>query len=52
MLIGCVVGDEIENELEPALMGFVEQAVEILQSSKHWIDTAIIGNVVTEILHR
>ena len=52
MLIGGVVRNQIEDELEPALMRRLHQRVEILHGPEQGIDAGVIGDVIAEIDHR
>src|SRR5690606_15517368 len=52
VLVGGVVGDEIEQQLETAGMRLRQQAVEVVERAEHRFDAAIIGYVVSEIGHR
>ena len=52
MLVGAMVGHEVEQNLEPAPMGLHQQVVEVSQRTEAWIDVAIVGNVIAEINHR
>ena len=52
MLIGGVVGDKVQDELEVALVGLVEQGVQILKGSEERMDIGVIGNVIAKIGHR
>jgi hypothetical protein len=52
VLVGCVVGDEVEQNLEPAPMGLHQKVIEVRQRAEASIDIAIVGDVVAEINHR
>ena len=52
MLVGGVVGHEVEQNLEPPPMGLHQQIVEIGQRAEARIDVAIVGDVIAEINHR
>ena len=52
MPVGCVVGHEVEQNLEPARMGLCKQTVKIGEYAEPRIDVAIIGDVIAEISHR
>ena len=52
MLVGGVVGHEVEQNLKPPPMGLHQQVVEVSQRAEAWIDVAIVGNVIAEINHR
>src|SRR6476620_10638343 len=52
MLVGGVIGHEVEQNLKPSPMGFHQQVVEVRQRTEAWIYVAIVGNVIAEINHR
>ncbi len=52
MLVGGVVGHEVEDQLETARMHGSRKRVEILHGAEQRIDPGVIRNVVTEIGHR
>ena len=52
MLIGGVVGDKVQDELEVALVGLMEQGVQILKGPEERMDIGVIGNVIAKIGHR
>ena len=52
MLVGRVVGHEVEHQLEPARVRCREQRVEIGERAEQRIDVAVVGDVVAEIGHR
>ncbi len=51
MLVGGVVGHEIENQLKAAFMDGRKQLVEVGQGAEDGIDVAVVGDVVAEISH-
>ena len=51
MLIGSVVGHEINDQTHTALVQRLDQTIEILERAKARIYRAEIRNVVTEIEH-
>src|SRR5579871_1238960 len=52
MLVGCMIGNEIENDFQSALMHFLNQCVEISQGAEYRGDIAVVRNVVAEVGHR
>ena len=52
MLVRCVVGHEVDQNLKPPPMGLRKQVVEVCQRAEAWIYVAIVGNVIAEINHR
>jgi hypothetical protein len=52
MLVGGMIGNEIENYLKASPVSFFEKAVEFPHSPKNWIDAAIISDVISKIGHR
>jgi len=52
MLVGGVGEDEVDDDLEVLGVGGFYEPVEILERSEHWVDVAIVGDVITEIFHR
>ena len=51
MLVGGMVGYEIENKLEAAFMDGLQQLIEVGQGSKNAVDIAVVGDVVAEVGH-
>jgi hypothetical protein len=51
MLIGRMIGDEIEDQPKISAVCFLEKAIEILHRSENWIDAAIVSDVISEIGH-
>ncbi len=51
MLVGRMIGNEIEQQLEPAGVDRRKQPVEAGEITKDWIDAAIVSDVVSEIRH-
>ena len=52
MLVGRVIGNEIENQLQAGGVRGLRQRVETFHGAEQRIDANVIGNVVTEISHR
>ena len=52
MLIGGVVGYKVQDELEVALVGLVQQGVQILKGPEERMHIGVIGNVIAKIRHR
>src|SRR5271170_6784682 len=48
MLLGRVVGHEVEQYFEPACMGLRKQIIEIGECAEARIDAAIISDVIAE----
>src|SRR3546814_2479382 len=51
VLIRCVIGHEIKDQLETDRMRRGDQAIEIFERAEQRIDIAIIGYVIAEISH-
>ncbi len=52
MLVGGVVGDEVENKAQAASVDSGDEAVEVGEGAEEGIDVAVIGDVVAEVGHR
>jgi len=52
MLIGTVAQHQVDQHLEPQLVGAVDQRVEIPKRAEHRVHVAVIGHVIAEIQHR
>ena len=52
MLVGGVVGHEVEDHFQAARMRVGQQGVEVGQRAEQRIDVAIVGDVVAEVGHR
>ena len=52
MLVGRVVGHEIENDLEAGIMRDRDQRIEIRHAAEQRVDPCVIGDVVAEVGHR
>ena len=52
MLIGGVIGYEVENDLDPSPVRLAEQAHEILKITEDRVDAAVVRDVIAEIGHR
>ena len=52
VLVGAVVGHEVQDHFQTPRMGGGQQSVEVLQRPEQRIDGAVISHVVTEIDHR
>src|SRR5690606_3492661 len=51
VLIRCVVGNIVEDELQPEAMHIGHQSIEVLQRTEARIDIAIVGNVIAKVRH-
>ena len=51
MLVGRVIGDQIENHTDAARVRVREQPVEIGERAEERVDVAVIGDVVAEVFH-
>ena len=51
VLIGGVIGHKIQDDLEVALVGLVQQGVEVAQRPEEWMDTGVIANIIAKIGH-
>src|SRR5437868_9383928 len=52
MLVGGMVGHEIEKEFQSPLVRGREQLVELVDSAELRIDVGVVGNVIAKIGHR
>src|SRR5579884_1286542 len=52
MLIGSMIGDKVQDELEVTLMGLLKQGVQVLQGPEERMHIGIVGNVIAKIGHR
>src|SRR3989442_15797724 len=52
MLIGGMVRYKVQNELEVALVGLLQQGVQILKGPEERMNSGVIGNVIAKIGHR
>ena len=52
VLVGAVVGDEVDDDLDVARVRALEQHVEVAQGPEERIDVAIVRYVVAEVGHR
>ena len=52
VLVGGVVGDEVEEHLQAAAVGFVDEAVEVGEGAEERVDVGVVGDVVAEVGHR
>jgi hypothetical protein len=52
MLVGAVVGDQVDDDLDATLVGIGQEPVEVGESPEGRIDSPVVGNVVTTIGHR
>ena len=51
MAIAGVIGDQIDDHLQPDPVGVLEEAVEAGQIPEGRIDVAVVGHVVAEVRH-
>jgi hypothetical protein len=51
MLIGSVIGNEIQDYSESTLMAFGQEAIKVLHRPEYGIDSTIVGDVIAEISH-
>ena len=47
-----MVEDEIKDDMQVPLMGFLQQMIKISQRAVLWVDVKIISNIVPEIFIR
>jgi hypothetical protein len=52
VLVGGMGVHLIDDHLQFEIMSACEQAVEVLHGAEHRIDAAVVGDVITEVLHR
>ncbi len=51
VLVGGVVGDPVDDHLEPEGVGLLDQLVELLQGAEEGVDVAVVADVVAEVDH-
>lgn len=51
MLIGGVVGNEVEQQPQPSSMCFIDQRINGFQASEVWMDIGVVTHVVPEVQH-
>jgi hypothetical protein len=49
MFIGCVVGDQVDDHLQPSGVGVLQHGVEVGQRTKSRVHLPVIGDVVTAV---
>ena len=49
VLVGGVIDDEFGDDAQPALLGFLDEALEILHRPEIGIDVAIVGDVIAVV---
>jgi hypothetical protein len=47
-----VIRNKVKDQLEPAFVYSIKQAIKVGQGAEPWIDTAIVSNVIAEVRHR
>ena len=52
MLVGAVVRDPVEHELDAARVAVRDQLVEVRERAEDRVDVAVVGDVVAEVGHR
>jgi hypothetical protein len=52
VLVGGVVGDPVEHDLQPGGVRLRHQAVGVLERAEHRVDVAVVAHVVAEVGHR
>ena len=52
MLVGAVVRDPVEDQLDVARVACGDELVEVLQCAEDRVDVAVVGDVVAEVGHR
>src|ERR1051325_2215 len=52
MLIGSMVGNEIQDQLDFPRMRFPNQEIEVVQSAEQRMNPDVIRHIVAEVLHR
>ena len=51
MLVGGVVGHQVDDDLQPAGVGGGDQRVEVRERAEQRIDVAVVADVVAEVRH-
>lgn len=49
VLVGSMVQNQVEDDMDAAFVGFSEQAVKILQVPEFGIDGVVIRNIIAEV---
>ena len=52
VLVGAVVRDPVEDELDAARVALGDQLVEVVERAEDRVDVAVVGDVVAEVGHR
>ena len=52
MLVGAVVRDPVEDDLDGARVALLDQLVEVVEGAEDRVDVAVVGDVVAEVGHR
>src|SRR3569833_573062 len=51
MMVGGVVGNEVEDQAKSTAMCLLKQSIEVFHGAEDRIDTAVVGNIVSEVGH-
>ncbi len=49
MLVGRVVHDEVDDDLEPALLRLLHELDEVAERAVSWIDAVVVPDVVAVV---
>src|SRR2546429_7665582 len=52
MLIGGMIWHKVQDEFEVALVGLVQQAIQVLQGPEERMNSRVITNIIAKIGHR
>ena len=52
VLVGAVVRDPVQDDLDVARVALRDQLVEVRERAEHRVDVAVVGDVVAEVGHR
>ena len=52
MLVGGVVGHQVDDDLEPEVVGGGEQRVGVVEGAEERVDVAVVGDVVAVVVLR
>ena len=52
VLVGRVVGNEVDKDLQPSFVGALDELVEVLERPVLGVDVVVVGHVVAVVLLR
>ena len=51
MLVGGMIGNEVQKQFKVMRMRFVKQAIEFGHGAEQWVDLPIVRHIIAEVLH-